>query len=113
MLGEEQQEKDFKERLDAAVVFEMAKIKQATERHEELPKEKTVSARQEMHSDAHDSQGVGEEETVREELAEVLESVETRQKRERETENLSNVCSFGPTFELPFKYESGIEGVRR
>ncbi|KAK2471347.1 hypothetical protein H9L39_17578 [Fusarium oxysporum f. sp. albedinis] len=112
MLGEEQPEKDFKERLDAAVAFEMAKIRQATEVHEEPPEEKTLSAQEGMHSDLHDSQGVGEQETVREELAEVLESVKTRQEREKEMENLSNVCSFGPTFELPFKHESGSEGVR-
>ncbi|KAF4496385.1 Nitrosoguanidine resistance SNG1 [Fusarium agapanthi] len=109
MLGEEQQEKDFGERLSAAVVFEMAKIKQATEDRGEPLQEKILSTQEGMHSDLHNSQGVCEQETVREELAEVLESVKTRQEREREMEHLSNVCSFGPTFELPFKYESGVE----
>ncbi|KAF5711120.1 nitrosoguanidine resistance SNG1 [Fusarium mundagurra] len=106
MLGEEQQDKDFKERLDAAVAFEMAKIRQATEERGEPLKEKTLSTEQGKHSDVPDSQGVDEEGTVREELAEVLESVKTRQERERGMENLDNVCSFGPAFELPFKYES-------
>ncbi|KAL5592467.1 hypothetical protein FOBRF1_013493 [Fusarium oxysporum] len=113
MLGEEQQEKDFKERLDAAVAFEMAKIKETAEKHLNSSKKETVGAQEEMHSDVHDTQGGGEEETVREELAEVLERVKTRQQREREKENLGNGCSFGPSFELPFKYESGNEGMLR
>ncbi|KAL9560696.1 hypothetical protein ACKAV7_015187 [Fusarium commune] len=111
MLGEEQQEMDFKERLDAAVAFEMAKVKEAIEKHPDPSKKETVGAREETQSDMHDTQGVGEEETVREELAEVLERVKTRQQREREKGNSSNACSFGPSFELPFKYESGNGGA--
>ncbi|KAF4447819.1 Nitrosoguanidine resistance protein SNG1 [Fusarium austroafricanum] len=112
MLGEEQQEREFKERLDAAVAFEMTKIRETTEKHSG-PSKETVGGQEEAQSDIHDAQGVGEEEIVREELAEVLERVKTRQQREREMENLSNVCSFGPTFDLPFKYESGNQGTPR
>ncbi|KAF4342862.1 nitrosoguanidine resistance SNG1 [Fusarium beomiforme] len=112
MLGEEQQEKEFRERLDAAVAFEMAKIKETTEKHAG-PFKETAGEQEEVQSDIHDTHGAGEEEAVREELSEVLERVKTRQEHEREMENLSNVCSFGPAFELPFKYESGNKRTPR
>ncbi|KAJ0132136.1 Uncharacterized protein HZ326_24775 [Fusarium oxysporum f. sp. albedinis] len=68
-------------------------------------------AQEEPQSDIHGTEGVHEEQAVREELSEVPKRVNTRQQHGRDREKSPTSCSFGPSFDLPFRYESDDEGV--
>lgn len=105
MLGEELQEKEFKERLDAAVAFEMVRMNEMKQKHPEPAKPESEGEPKETLSEKAISEGGDEEEIVREELALVLEQVNTRQRREQE--KASATCNFGPAFNLPFNHGSG------
>jgi hypothetical protein len=105
MLGEELQGKEFKERLDAAVAFEMVRMNEMKQKHPEPAKPESEGEPKETLSEKAISEGGDEEEIVREELALVLEQVNTRQRREQE--KASATCNFGPAFNLPFNHGSG------
>jgi len=102
-LGEEMQAKEFKERLDVAVGFEMAR--DARQRRPELAKPGVERALSELESKPEMSENVDEEEAVREELADIIERVNTKQRRDHE--RAGTACNFGPSFNLPFNQESG------
>lgn len=103
MLGEELPKKEFKERHDATVAFKMARVKEMKQRH---PEPAQPEAEQKGNKTAPEKPTLegGDEEVVREELALVLEQVNTRQRREQE--RASTACNFGPTFNLLFSHES-------
>ncbi|KAI8679138.1 DUF3533 domain-containing protein [Fusarium keratoplasticum] len=104
-LGEELQEKEFTERLDTAVAFEMAKMKEMKRNHPEPAKPEAEGEPKEILSGEAISEGGDGGEVVREELALVLRRVDTRQRREQE--RASTACNFGPAFNLPFSHEIG------
>ncbi|KAM5344016.1 hypothetical protein ACJ41O_012553 [Fusarium nematophilum] len=105
MIGEDVQEKEGKERLDAAVAFEMARMNEMKQKHPEPATEEPEGAPKEALSEKGTPEGGDEEDVVREKLALVLERLNTRQRREQE--RASTTCNFGPAFNLPFSHESG------
>ena len=129
-VGEEKQARAAKEKLDAAVALEMAKMREArrrqgrveVERGEEEEKEdgkedgKAGGLREPKGGDGvmtHPAEGEQEDEddgeAFREQLADVIERINTRQRREQERGGVSP--SFGPSFNLPFNHreEEGSE----
>lgn len=108
VLGEELQKKEFKERLDAAVAFEMERENEMKQKHPAPAKPEADQKHEEALPEQAISEGEDEERVVREELALVLEQVNTRQQREQE--RASTACNFGPTFNLPFSQE-GVDGA--
>lgn len=109
-IAEERQVREFEERLDAAVALEMAKMQEAMnaarlKRGDEAKTEKEGKLQPESGSGHGVVAGRGREdeddrEAFREQLADVIERVNTRQRREQEEEGVP--CSFGPSFDLPF-----------
>jgi hypothetical protein len=104
-IAEERQTRDFEERLDAALALELSKIQEA--RHmARLEQEEESKIAEEEGGGGHDfvprrtREDDGDVEAFREQLAEVMERVNTRQHREEEEEGVP--CNFGPSFELPF-----------
>ncbi|KAF7548514.1 hypothetical protein G7Z17_g7012 [Cylindrodendrum hubeiense] len=104
VLGEELQEKEFREKIDAAVAFEMSRERERKQQHPDLTRPETKDEPGQSPSDTTVAEGGDDEENMREELADVLEKVTTRQRREQERSNTN--CHFGPSFDLPFNYET-------
>ncbi|KAK4039495.1 hypothetical protein C8A01DRAFT_16550 [Parachaetomium inaequale] len=112
-LGEDRQREEFQERVDAAVALEMAKIREVKGQvvRSELD-EADLKAEGEPRSGAADvsatpSRGQDDSEELREQLAQAIERVTTRQRREQEKQGPG--CNFGPSFTLPFNHKSGDE----
>lgn len=134
VLGEERQEREFKERVDTAVSFRMGdasrsrsrargvhdgavKEERGEEEAGEEVKRKETGERpaSEIESAPALTDGGTEDEEVgeaREELEEIMERVSTRQRREREREGVDGGWNFGPAFQLPFPQDSGGEDAR-
>lgn len=103
MLGEERQGREFKERVDAAVAFEMAREAKEKGRHQDGKlEEKEADLEGSASNDTETARGDDDEEGMREELAAVMERVTTRQRREQ-----PDTVNFGPSFSLPFARGSG------
>ncbi|KAK1834959.1 hypothetical protein QBC39DRAFT_368675 [Podospora conica] len=98
MLGEERQAREFKERVDAAVAFELAREAKERERHQEGKSEEKGTGLEGSASNETETARGEDEEDIREELAEVMERLTTRQRREQQEDTVS----FGPAFALPF-----------
>jgi hypothetical protein len=94
-VAEERQAREFEERIDAAVALEMSKM-------EEVRKRQLRGVSGSGGGDSVETRDEEEEEaeTFREQLAAVIERVNTRQRREDEKKGVP--CSFGPSFDLPF-----------
>ncbi|KAK4149659.1 hypothetical protein C8A00DRAFT_46763 [Chaetomidium leptoderma] len=114
-VGEERQAREFEERLDAAVALEMAKVREAR-KHAHVGSEEgkgmKAGGREENGGDGGVGTHAGEEEdndeeAFREQLADVIERVNTRQRQEEEKAGVP--CSFGPSFDLPFSHRSDDE----
>ncbi|KAL2126707.1 hypothetical protein VTI74DRAFT_378 [Chaetomium olivicolor] len=111
-VGEELQAREFEERLDAAVALEMAKMQEARKQARLEREEEARTEEGELQPENGGDDGVvtnaGEEEddaeAFREQLADVIEQVNTRQRREQEKAGVP--CSFGPSFDLPFGHRS-------
>ena len=109
-VAEERQAREFEERLGAAVALEMAKMQEARnaarlEREDEAKTEEEGKLQPESGGGHGLVAGRAREdeddtEAFREQLANVMERVNTRQRREQEEEGVP--CSFGPSFDLPF-----------
>ncbi|KAI5465295.1 hypothetical protein BGZ63DRAFT_349227 [Mariannaea sp. PMI_226] len=99
-LGEEAEAAKFKERLDAAVNFEVGKMNELKEKR--FTQERKTEP-EDVPSETAVSQSGDEEDTMRDELSHVLQQVDTRQ-QQREHKNPTAPCSFGPSFSLPFNY---------
>ncbi|KAH7169521.1 hypothetical protein DER46DRAFT_600414 [Fusarium sp. MPI-SDFR-AT-0072] len=105
MLGEDLQKKEFKERLDAAVEFEVERMNETKQKHLEPVKPEAEQKYEATRPEKAISEGGDEERVVREELSFVLEQVNTRQRRDQE--RTSTACNFGPAFTLLFSNEGG------
>ncbi|KAH6886932.1 hypothetical protein B0T10DRAFT_490508 [Thelonectria olida] len=107
-MNEERQEKDFKERIDAAVAVEIERLNEARQRRtrptaterEGEPKEEP----KETPPETPGSEGGDNEEGVRDELALVLSRMTTRQRRAQERS--TSICNFGPSFNQVFHQDS-------
>ncbi|KAK0732188.1 hypothetical protein B0H67DRAFT_549803 [Lasiosphaeris hirsuta] len=113
-LGEERQTREFKERLDAAVEYEMSRLKKEGEKQhrEQVEKpEPSKAAEAEPHRDPPsgasapetDSDDSDMEASMREELADIIERVNTRQQQRRRS---TPIVNFGPSFDLPFNHDN-------
>lgn len=141
VLAEERQEKEFKERVDTAISFQMASLStrnrsrrlheggkydvmsQGPREEEAGPAEaggeteiKRVGTEERPPSEKKSTPGLTEDEDeeggeMRGELGEIMERVNTRQRRERERERIDSDWNFGPAFQLPFSQDSGSEDV--
>lgn len=99
-LGQEQQEKQFQERLDAAMEFERKREREAQEAStaaEAQMEKKVTSPGEQEDTDAE----------VQRELAEVISRTNSRIRREQRRE--SRTCSFGPAFSVAFGNESDFD----
>ncbi|KAL9570417.1 hypothetical protein ACKAV7_005425 [Fusarium commune] len=96
MLGEDLQKKEFKERLDAAVEFEMERMNETKQQHPEPVKTKAEQKYEATRPEKAISEDGDEERVMREELSLALEQVNTRQRRNQE--RTSTACNFGPAF---------------
>jgi len=96
-LAEEKQAAEFKERLDAAVEFEVERQRKSV--HPIAPR--PVESQEKEEPEGGEAE---DEEEMREELADVLERVETKQQRENERAPVGP--TFGPSFQLPFSHET-------
>ncbi|CAG7565405.1 unnamed protein product [Fusarium equiseti] len=105
MLGEDLQKKEFKERLDAAVDFEMRSGNEMEQKHSELVKPEVGQNYKATCPEQAISEEGDQERVVRKELSLVLEQVNTRQRREQE--RTSTACNFGPAFNLILSHEGG------
>ncbi|KAK3386166.1 hypothetical protein B0H63DRAFT_474293 [Podospora didyma] len=104
-LGEERQAKELQERIDAAVAFERDKETKHSAAHPEPEKrlkkfESTGDEPSEPQSDTDNITGAEDEEAYREELAQVISRVTTRQRRDKG--RADETCNFGPSFNLPY-----------
>ncbi|KAK3996210.1 hypothetical protein QBC44DRAFT_232257 [Cladorrhinum sp. PSN332] len=107
-LGEERQVREFKEKLDAAVAKKDEEDEEDEKKEDEdeedggerRGKGEAVSRRRRDINEVEDEEDE-EVESLREELADVVERINTRQRRERERDQME--CSFGPSFDLPFQ----------
>ncbi|KAK0741541.1 hypothetical protein B0T18DRAFT_432634 [Schizothecium vesticola] len=98
VLGEERQAREFKERVDAAVAFEMAReAKEKGRQQDGKSEEKEADLEGSASSVTGTARGEDDSEGMREELAAVMERITTRQRREQRAS-----VSFGPSFSLPF-----------
>ncbi|KAK3353977.1 hypothetical protein B0T25DRAFT_223729 [Lasiosphaeria hispida] len=113
-IGEERQASELKERLDAAVDYEMSRLKRESEKqHREQAEkpEQSKAADAEHHPETSATTPEAEEDdsdteaSMREELADVIERVNTRQQRRKQS---TPTINFGPSFDLPFNH--GNEG---
>ncbi|KAK3315544.1 hypothetical protein B0H66DRAFT_565567 [Apodospora peruviana] len=121
ILGEEMQAKEFKERVDTAVAFEMGRKRLRSRRNtivseeQDQPATSAIEMKRQITAeetqDGTDGGDVEEVDTVdekaaerdAEELAEIMSRVTTRQRREQDKGHTANRdCDFGPAFELPF-----------
>ncbi len=116
-IADERQTREFEERLDAALAFEMTKIQEASgaehlEREDEAKREEEEEESLGGHRvvPARARQDSRDVEAFREQLAEVMERVHTRQRREEEEEGLP--CNFGPSFDLAFSPRTEDEPAR-
>ncbi len=101
-VAEERQVMEFEERVDAAVALEMAKMEgernAARLEHEDEAKSEGVDGHDFVAGHARENED--DSEAFRAQLADVMERVNTRQRREHEQEGVP--CDFGPSFGLPF-----------
>jgi hypothetical protein len=112
-LAEDRQMEEFQERVDAAVALEMAKIREVKSQVVG-PEEDDADLKAEggLQSEAADvttvapNRGHDGSEELREQLAEAIERVTTRQRRE---DRQGPSCNFGPSFNLPFNHNSDDE----
>ncbi|KAH7127526.1 hypothetical protein EDB81DRAFT_809455 [Dactylonectria macrodidyma] len=104
VLAEEQQAKESMERIDAAVAFELARERERIQKHAESSRPESQGEPKKPPSDTDTVEDGDEEHTMREELADVIERVTTRQRRE--LQRTGTTCNFGPSFDLPFNYEN-------
>lgn len=104
MLGEERQGREFKERVDAAVAFELAReAKEKKGRQQDgKSEEKDAELEGSASNDTATARGEDDEEGMREDLAAVMQRITTRQRREQ-----PDTVSFGPSFSLPFGRTGG------
>ena len=135
VLGEERQEKEFKERVDTAVSFRVAgmagrsgRLREGVQesRGDEAGRSSVADAGDEMKRKGTEERAPSEIESApavtedgdtedeeagetREGLQEIMERVSTRQRREREREGVDADWNFGPAFQLPFSQESDGE----
>ncbi|WZH40838.1 DUF3533 domain-containing protein [Fusarium acuminatum] len=98
MLGEDLQKKEFKERLDAAVDFEMERMNEMKQKYPKPVKPEVEQKYKATSPETAIFESGDEEREVREGLTLVLEQVDTRQRREQES--TSSACNFGPAFNL-------------
>ncbi|EXK24962.1 hypothetical protein FOMG_18351 [Fusarium oxysporum f. sp. melonis 26406] len=103
MLGEDLQKKEFKERLDAAVGFEMERMNETKQKHPEPVQPEAEQKYKAARPEKAISKGGDEERVVRKELSLVLGQVNTRQRRDQERTSMA--CNFGPAFTLLFSHE--------
>ena len=110
-VAEERQAKEFEERLDAAVALEMTKMEEERKAARLEPEDETKSEGSNGHSlvAGHSRENEGDSEAFREQLAGVMERVNTRQRQEHEQESVP--CSFGPSFDLPFNPRRDSENL--
>ena len=111
-IAEERQLKEFQDRLDAAVGMEMGKME--GERNATRLKQED-----EAMSESGDGNGLvagrareneDDAEAFRAQLADVMERVNTKQRRGHEQEGVP--CSFGPSFDLPFSPRRDSETLK-
>lgn len=105
MLGEDLQKREFKERLDAAVEFEMERINETKQKHREPVQPEVEQEYKTTLPKESISEGGDEERVLRQELSHVLEQVNTRQQQDQERTNTA--CNFGPAFTPLFSNEGG------
>ncbi|EXM12598.1 hypothetical protein V3481_018944 [Fusarium oxysporum f. sp. vasinfectum] len=103
MLGEDLQKKEFKERLDAAVEFEMEGMNETKQKHPEPVKPEAEQKYEAARPEKAIPEGGDEERVVRGELSLVLGQVNTRQRWDQERTSMA--CNFGPAFTLLFSHE--------
>ncbi|KAH7178956.1 uncharacterized protein B0J16DRAFT_402281 [Fusarium flagelliforme] len=97
--------KEFKERLDAAVDFEMRSRNEMEQKHSEPVKPEVGQKYKATCPEQAISEEGDQERVVRKELSLVLEQVNARQRREQE--RTSTACNFGPAFNLILSHEGG------
>jgi len=99
VVGEEVRAREERERLDTAVGVHLERMR---EREGGVSRVERVKSEKGLEGDG-DGDGDGErEDELRNELADALEKVETRQRREKRKGSVP--CNFGPSFDLPFQH---------
>ncbi len=111
VVAEERQATEFEERLDAAMAAEMAKMEEERNASRLEPEDETKSEGSDGHGlvTGHARENEDDSEVFRAHLADVMERVNTRQRREHRQESVP--CSFGPSFDLPFNPRRDSENL--
>ena len=106
-IGEELQAREFKERVDVAVEFEMSRKNTKMQKSPKPLRVESEEEPKETPSELDGSRTEDDEEAMRDELAGIIQRVNTKQ--QRELEKMGTACNFGPSFNVPFNHESEDE----
>ncbi|KAK4232996.1 hypothetical protein C8A03DRAFT_48315 [Achaetomium macrosporum] len=111
-VDEENQAREFREKLDGAVALEMAKMREARRQGRVEVERREEGEEGEEQEDGKVEGGLQkpeeeDEEAFREQLADAIERINTRQRREQERAGVPP--SFSPSFDLPFSHRDEEE----
>ncbi|KAK4446314.1 hypothetical protein QBC34DRAFT_356978 [Podospora aff. communis PSN243] len=103
-VGEETQAREFREKVDAAVALHLDKMDQGRGRTRGGQEDQKDGGKMRLSGETPSE----DEEALQAEMAGVIERIGTRQQMERER---TGSCSFGPAFDVPFRYVPNGKGV--